>query len=189
MNNSLAASYSANYSFCADYEKPSFSEETVTKHWAHTPCFFHPQGVAMTEFVARATFEIKEVNHCAQDAYFGFYLCSPEGKFDKAIAVVFDKNHKLFLKDGAKELASAQFEQTTSKTELMIVKKGDGLTINVNGGADPILEYSGITKNGGTVSLCANKASVVFHKPMLCELKRKEQPENTEIYRGWMRRA
>lgn len=189
VNNSHAASYDAGYNYCAYYEQLDFSEHAVTKSWAHTRCFLNHQGVAMTDFVTSARFEIKKVAGSNQEAFAGFYLCSPEGKFDKAISVVFNRENKLFVKDGTKIIANAELKEHECDTELMIVKRQERIAVYVNGETEPLIDYRGITKNGGAVSLCANKEAVVFKDFALQELTKEQQLEETSVYKAWMRRS
>ena len=188
VNNSLAASYDADYYVCCDYETPEFTENTAEKRWTHTHGFLNPFGMGVTDFVLSAKFKVKEFSGNPEEAYAGFYLCSPEGKFDDAVAVVFDRRNRLLLKCGGQVAANASLEGKKSCTELMVVRKGERIAVYADGSKTPLLDYTGITRNGGTVTFCANKSAVVFERPKLKELNITEQPEDTVIYKAWMRR-
>lgn len=168
VNNSLAASYSAKYYFCADYEKLEFTEETAEKHWLHNHCFLSPMGVGVTDFELSADFKVKEFGET--DAWFGCYLCAPEGKFNKALAVLVDRENHLLLKSGEQVLAKAELSEKAETTKLKVVKKERTVTVFVNDSEEAALTYTGIKPEGGTVALCAGHAAVVFGKPELREI-------------------
>lgn len=168
VNNSMTASFGAKYYFSADYEKLDFADETAETHWTHNHCALSPMGVGVTDFELSAEFEVKEFGK--SDAWFGYYICASTGKFRNVPTVLVDSENRLLLKNGEQVLASTELPERTETIKLCVVKKKDTVMVFVNDSEEAALTYNGFRFAGGTISLVANHAAVVFGKPELREL-------------------
>lgn len=188
VNNYLTASYDAEFYFAADYEKIKFTENAAEKCWGHNHCFISPVGIGMTDFVLSGRFKVKHFAEAQNDSFVGFYVCSPEAKFikDKSISVVFNSNRQLFVKNGHEMLASANLEGEYLDRELMVIKKDGKISVFSDGRKEPLIDSLNVTKNGGVVSLCANKAVVTFENMRIVNLEAKDMLESAANYRKWM---
>lgn len=164
INNSLVASFDTPIVFAADYETLDFKDNSVIKHWPHTHAFISHFGTASTDFTVSADFKAAFSGN-APDAFAGFYICSPEGKFsdNKAVSVTFDQYGQIFMKRGGSILARGKFDYNKDLAVNIKITKLNGLTkVYVNRSQEPVMTFASEAENGGVVSLCADKVSCEF---------------------------
>ncbi len=187
INNSLAASNDAEFVFGGEYERFGFNDMTAKKTWGHTEGYISQFGIAVTDFVASAKFEVGELKGEGKEV--GFKLCTPEAKFtpDVDISLYFDANYRLTLKKQGKVLASAMLRDKSSSTELIVVKKDGKLTVYAEGYKTPIMENIPFTQNGGVVSLWAKKIPVKWSDFKLMNLNETDLPTKSPKFRSLMK--
>lgn len=190
INNYLTASYDADFYFSGNYQKLTFLENSVEKEALTSCIFLNPFGVGVTDFVASARFTVKEFGDVWNNPFVGFHICAPEGKFEKdnCLTVGFNKDLRLFIRNGGDVLAEAVMSPGLENRELLIVKKGEKISAFVDHAKEALIECNVSNRNGGTVSLCANMAVAVFEDMTLVDLNPDDFPENAENYRAWIKK-
>ena len=172
INNYLTASFDADFYFSRDYQSLTFYEDRIEKESMRSHIFACPFGVGVTDFVASAKFSVTEFGDIWHNPFVGFYICAPEGKFHQgnSLTVGFNSELKLFVRNGGETLAEVPMGGSMADRELKVVKKGDCLEVYVDQAEQPTITCPVASKNGGTVSLCANMAVATFKDMKLAEL-------------------
>lgn len=185
INNYLAASYDANCYYCAAYEPLDFSKEGVTKNWLNTNAFLNPFGVAVTDFVATARFNVIE---WGANAMLGFCVSSPEAKFVKgrSLKIAFGQGPDILVLNGPDAISVGKMKPSTKPREVMVVRQRGEISVFVDFEKEPLIRCSDIRNNGGVVSLFANVARVRFENFKLVNLESDEQLDNVENYKEWI---
>lgn len=158
--------------------------------WEHTKSFANPFGIAMTDYVATVKFTVDKIPTYVTNPHVGVYFSGVEGKFyeDKALNVTLDKNGKLMFRNGEKVISSMQAGVNKQGITLMICKKDCDYRIYVNGAKEPAFTYTDEVARGGVVSFLSNQLKASFRKIAYVDLQPTEKPEDTYIYKNWMKK-
>lgn len=182
INNYLTASYDADFYFSRNYQSLTFYEDRIEKESLRSHIFASPFGVGVTDFVTSAKFSVTEFGDIWHNPFVGFYICAPEGKFHQgnSLTVGFNSESKVFVRNGGEVLAEAPMNGGFTDRKLKVVKKGQNIDVYVDDAGEPILTCQVASKNGGTVSLCANMAVATFKDMTLVELQPNEETDKAE---------
>ena len=172
INNSLVASLDFPFNFAAEYEVLDFGDSGVKKVWQHNHAFINHTGTALTDFETSADFK-PAFSGATPEAYTGFYISSPEGKFsqNKALHVVFSQHNEILVRNGNSLLTKGRISLKEDGTlSLKIIKLNDNLKVYINKEKNPVIDYNLKKYNGGVVSLCASKTRCEFSNWKLKDL-------------------
>lgn len=164
LNNFYTASYDANYFYAGTYDYFTFTDNSVEKNMSDRRGFINPYGVGVTDFCITAKFRVKEYSPVLPESHIGFYLCAPEGKYNKNdhLAVIFSREHTLQIKSGKNTLASMDTDPERTSWDITIRKANRTLSVYLDHSDEPVLECTDVTPNGGVVSFCGINASFIL---------------------------